>query len=133
MKPHVLDASAVIAYLGKEAGHERMIDLLEMGGDGRAALLMTAVTWGEVLYAVENAHGAQTREAVEMTLSSHPIGIVAVGQALAQRAARLKSSKKLPYLDCFVAALAQEHGATLVTCDRDFERVGKDVRIDWLR
>jgi predicted nucleic acid-binding protein len=132
MSRNVLDASAVIAYLDKEPGHEQVVDLLEKAGDGRATLFMAAVNWGEVLYAVENARGAEKREEVELTLASHPIVVVEVGQALAKRAARLKARKKLPYLDCFVAALAEERRATLVTCDRDFQRVEKEVKVVWI-
>jgi predicted nucleic acid-binding protein len=132
MSRHVLDASAVIAYLDREPGHEQVVDLLEKAGDGRAVLFMTAVNWGEVLYAVQNARGLEKRDEVELTLASHPIAIVEVGQELAKRAARLKAEKKLPYLDCFVVALAEDRRATLVTCDKDFQRVDKNVKIFWL-
>jgi predicted nucleic acid-binding protein len=132
MSRHVLDASAVIAYLDKAPGHEQMVDLLEKAGDGRASLFMASVNWGETLYTVENSRGAETRDQVEMMLSSHPIEIVEVGQDLARAAARLKVAKKLPFLDCFVAALAQEKRATLVTCDKDFQKVEKEVKVVWL-
>lgn len=132
MSRHVLDASAVIAYLDKEPGHERMVDLMEKAGEGRATLLMTAVNWGEVLYTVENARGVEIREKVERILASHPIEMVEVGQDLAKRAAELKSTRKLPYVDCFAAALAADRKAVLVTCDKDFQRVEKEIKIDWL-
>ncbi len=131
-KTHVLDASAVMAYLEKEAGYEQMLDLLEKAGEGRVSLLMTTVNWGEVLYATENAYGAGQREAVELALASHPIEVVEVGQELAVQAARLKASRKLPYADSFAAALAAARKAVLVTCDKDFERVEKDIKVLWL-
>jgi predicted nucleic acid-binding protein len=39
----------------------------------------------------------------------------------------------LPYADSFAAALAVRERATLVTSDPDFERLGKQVPILWLR
>jgi hypothetical protein len=42
--------------------------------------------------------------------------------------ARLKAEHNLPYADCFAAALAQARKATLVTSDRDFERVGTGLK-----
>lgn len=132
MSRHVFDASAVIAYLGKAPGHEHMVDLLEKAGDGRANLFMASVNWGEVLYTIENARGKKVRDEVELMLSSHPIEIVDVGQDLARAAAHLKATKKLPFLDCFVAALAQEKRATLVTCDKDFQKIEKEFKISWI-
>jgi len=50
----------------------------------------------------------------------------------ARRDARLKAQHNLPYPDCFAAALAQARKATLVTSDKDFERVGTGLKTLWL-
>ncbi|MFQ5791503.1 MAG: PIN domain-containing protein [Acidobacteriota bacterium] len=49
----------------------------------------------------------------------------------AKLAAALKARHRLPYVDCFGAALACERKAQLVTSDRDFERVAKNVMLLW--
>lgn len=49
------------------------------------------------------------------------------------RAAELKSTYKLYYVDSFAAALAAEHKATLVTSDSDFRRLGHGFPILWLK
>ena len=51
---------------------------------------------------------------------------------LAQQAASLKAQYKLPYPDCFAAALGQARKATVVTSDKDFERVGTALKILWV-
>ena len=63
-----------------------------------------------------------------------PIEIVSVDMRLsnpARRDASLKAEHNLPYAACFAAALAQARQATLVTSDKDFERVGSTLRIIW--
>jgi predicted nucleic acid-binding protein len=51
---------------------------------------------------------------------------------LAKLAASLKAQYNLPYAGCFAAALAQARRATLVTSDKDFERVGTSLKILWV-
>jgi predicted nucleic acid-binding protein len=51
---------------------------------------------------------------------------------LAKLAASLKTQHNLPYADCFAAALAQARRATLVTSDKDFERVGTALKMLWV-
>jgi len=43
---------------------------------------------------------------------------------LAKLAANLQAQYHLPFTDCFAAALAQARKATLVTSDKDLQRVG---------
>ncbi len=51
---------------------------------------------------------------------------------LGKLAARLKANHNLPYADCFAAALAQARKATLVTSDKDFERVRTALKTLWV-
>jgi predicted nucleic acid-binding protein len=44
-------------------------------------------------------------------------------------AARLQAEHNLPYADCFAADLAEARKATLVTSDKDFERIGTVLKI----
>lgn len=60
-----------------------------------------------------------------------PLEIMDVDLATTKLAAELKAAYKLPYADCFAAALAQQQKATLVTTDRDFARVQKQIDILW--
>jgi len=39
---------------------------------------------------------------------------------------------RLPYADCFAAALAQARKAALVTSDKDFERAGTAPKTLWV-
>jgi predicted nucleic acid-binding protein len=47
-------------------------------------------------------------------------------------AASLKAQYNLPYAACFAAALAQARKSSLVTSNKDFERVGTALKTLWI-
>jgi predicted nucleic acid-binding protein len=132
MKNFVLDASALMTFFEDRSGADKVEALLEETAEAKGRLLMSVVNWGEVFYSVWRAHGEAAAEAKLREISQLPIEIVAVDLDLAKRSASLKAERRLPYADCFAAALAQIRKATLVTSDKDFERAASLVRIAWL-
>jgi len=48
------------------------------------------------------------------------------------KAGELKAIHKIPYVDCIAAALATLQRATLVTSDRDFEKLGRHFPVLWI-
>jgi predicted nucleic acid-binding protein len=50
---------------------------------------------------------------------------------LTRSAAQLRAEHKLPYADCFAAAVAVNRKASLATCDKDFAQVEKKLEILW--
>jgi predicted nucleic acid-binding protein len=62
-----------------------------------------------------------------------PISFVEATPQRALHAAEVKAKYKLYYLDSFVAALAIEKKAMLVTSDSDFRRLGHSFPILWLK
>lgn len=65
-------------------------------------------------------------------LSRLPIQVLPVDLPQAQKAAELKALHKIPYVDCLAAALASLRQATLVTSDRDFEKLGRHFPLLWI-
>ena len=61
-----------------------------------------------------------------------PIHLVDVTPARAVQAAEVKAKYKLYYLDSFVASLAIEQKAALVSWDSDFRRLGHNFPVVWL-
>jgi predicted nucleic acid-binding protein len=61
-----------------------------------------------------------------------PIQLVPVDLEQALKAGEIKAAHKIPYVDCLAAALAELRNAVLVTSDRDFEKLGRRVRILWI-
>ncbi len=133
MRSYVFDANALLTYLYARAGAERMRTLLESAQVGVARLLLCVVNWAEVYYALWRVHGPQVAEEKLLQISRLPVALVAVDAILAKRAATLRAKYRLPYADCFAAAVAQQEKAPVVTADSDFRAVEREVKILWLR
>ena len=76
----------------------------------------------------------EAADQIAQQTASLPIDIVDVSDdlTLVKQAAVFKATHKMSYADCFVAALAKQQSAELVTGDSEFEAVEKEIRIQWL-
>lgn len=128
----VLDSHALFVYLEKEPGHEKVAGALTHAARSRKKLLMTSVNWGEVYYITLRELGEKAAEAVLSLLSTLPMEIIDVDRKLAKQAGFYKANKKMSYADCFAAALAKLTKSDLLTGDREFKEVEKEIRIVWL-
>jgi predicted nucleic acid-binding protein len=128
VKQYVLDANAVIRYLTHGPGIERLDRLFDQARRGEALLSISVINRGEALYTLAKRAGwpeakdaldslAQCIESVDATLDR------------ADSAAQLKFCYKLGYGDSFAAELAIEKGATVVTADPDFAKLGKRLKV----
>ncbi len=129
---HVLDASAVVAYFEKEPGYETVQELLTAAAVGHRKLFLSTVNWGEAYYVTHRTYGLEQANHIAHVIGTFPIEMVDVDLEFAKQAALLKVSHKLPYVDCFAAALAKIRKATLITGDKDFKRVEGEIKVSWL-
>jgi|SRR5579859_3748919 len=129
---YVLDASALLDFLGNGPGAARMGRLLKQAHQLNTPLLASVVNWGEVFYLSWQRHGEQSARETMADLSQLPIRVIQVDLSQALKAGELKALHKIPYVDCLAAALASLYQATLVTADRDFEKLGRHFRILWI-
>ena len=132
MKTYVLDASALMTFFEDRAGADKVEELLAGAAEDKRPLAMSVVNWGEVYYSVWRARGEKAAALKLQEITQLPIEIVGVDMELGKLAASLKAEHNLPYADCFAAALAQARKATLVTSDKDFERVRTVQKTIWL-
>jgi len=130
-KTYALDASALLHLLTNGPGAERVERLLK---EARPAtpLLVSAVNWGEVFYISWQRHGAESARQTLADLLRLPIRVVPADTPQVLKAGELKAVHKIPYADCFAAALATLSQATLVTSDRDFEKLGRHHPVLWI-
>jgi predicted nucleic acid-binding protein len=128
----VLDAHALLAYLERESGFAVVRDLLAQALKGDAALFMTTVNVGEVLYIVRREQGMEKAEEIEAIIHTLPVSIIDVDLGLARETARFKAAAKMSYADCFAAALASIKRASLVTGDPEFKAVEDEIDVIWL-
>ena len=127
----VLDASAVMTFFLNRPGAEKVEELLDDAAGGTCELLMSVVNWGEVYYSVWREAGAATAQKIVAGIAQLPIDLLPATYELTKLAAELHAQHKLPYADCFAAALAAQRNAPVATSDKDFARVENHVRILW--
>lgn len=128
----ILDAHALIMFLEKEAGFEKVESFFVKAVDRDEYLLMTVVNLGEVYYMVLRECGAEKAAEIEKIIRTLPIEMVDVDWSLAREAARFKAVGKLSYADCFAAALAKLHKGELITGDKEFKAVENEVKVVWV-
>jgi predicted nucleic acid-binding protein len=130
-KTYVLDANALLTLLVNGAGAER-VERLVKDAQPAAPLLISTVNWGEVFYISWQRHGEESARQTLADLLQFPIRIVPVDVPQVLKAGELKAVHKIPYVDCLAAALATLNRATLVTSDRDFEKLGRQFPVLWI-
>ena len=128
----VLDSWAIMAYLEDEPAAELVAEIIADAHEDGVPLLMTVVNAGEIWYIV--ARRTNTAEADRTIKMMQEIGIkfVEADWPLSKVAAGFKVKGNISYADCFAAALAKKNEAVLVTGDREFARLDKEISISWL-
>ncbi len=132
MRNSVLDSYAILAFLFRESGHEKIVALLERSAAADESALIAAPNWAEVRYQVERKAGRDKWDEVRNKLLGLPIEIVSVDQQLAELAGEIKAVKKMSLADCFCAALAKQKKADLYTGDPEFREVEKEIKVVWI-
>jgi len=128
----ILDAHALLVFLEKEPGYEKVESLFVHSIEKDKSLLLTSVNFGEVYYIVLRECGQAKAHEIEKIIQSLPIDIIDVDLGLAKEAARFKATNKISYADCFAAALAKLHKGELVTGDKEFKVLEGDIKIAWI-
>lgn len=126
LRRFVLDANALISLLeNREGAATRVRSLIEEASRNQLPVLLSAVNWGEVFYIAWRLRGEVLAREAETKLRQLPITVIAADLERATRAAALKQKHDLGYADAFAAELAIDRGASLVTADQEFAKVGK--------
>lgn len=131
-RTYVLDASAVLDFLLNGPGANRIEQLLKQADRSATPMLASVVNMGEVFYLTWQRHGEQSARQTLTDLSRLPIRIVPVDLSQAVKAGEIRVLHSIPYVDSIAASLAALNGATLVTADRDFEKLGRHFPILWI-
>jgi predicted nucleic acid-binding protein len=134
MATKVLDSWALMAFLQEAPAAGEVEKLLLKAAEDKHKLLLCVVNWGEIYYAIARTKGHAVAEQKAADLATLAIELVPVSDdlELVREAARLKSSKKMAYADCFAAALAKLRRVEVVTGDPEFKEVEGEVKVAWL-
>ena len=130
----VLDAHAVLVFLGEEPGWAEVEEILRIGEPW-----MTLVNLGEVAYILERTSGVAAADEVWANLRAEhrpggvPVRWINVDDTLVRRAAAIRARGALNYADAFAAGAASILDCPVLTGDPAFrvaEELGVTVR--WL-
>ena len=128
MKEYVLDANALVRYFRRTPGFETVMDLFQQAKAEKAHVSISVVNLCEVIYVLARYFGQeQTLRYIEITRQSTESDVVS--ESVAMNTSILRIRYKLGLADCFAAELAMRTGATLVTADPEFARLGKQLKV----
>ena len=129
----VLDASALIAYLRREAGFARVIEAMEQGA------AVSAVNWAETLSRLSD-HGIRMEFVVSelrrQGLLGQALTVWPLDEALAEEVARLRASTRslgLSLGDRACLALARRLDLPALTADRTWTKLAPGIRVEVIR
>ena len=128
MKDYVLDANALVRYFLNQNGAARIRELLIQADERRVSLSMSIVNLAETLYVTARYLPLEDAQRNIHRLASL-VEFVPSDADRALAAGTLRHRYKLGLADCFAAELAMSTGATLVTADPEFARLGKQLKV----
>ncbi len=132
MKRYVLDSYSLLAYAENEKGADDVGNILIKALDNKAELFLCVINWGEMYYIALREGGKERAELYKNTFARYPITIVDANEGLTLQAAEFKAFNKMSYADAFAAALAKMKKAQLVTGDKEFKTLDKEIKIRWI-
>jgi ribonuclease VapC len=128
----ILDAHALMAFLEKEEGSDRVADIFIEAMEKDLDVLLTTVNWGEVYYIVLRELGKEKADEIARIIRTFPVKLVDADLQISKQAAVFKARHKLSYADCFAAALAKLTKGEVVTGDKEFKVLEDEVKILWI-
>ena len=132
-RKRLLDSYALLAYLNKEDGFEKVRNVLANAQKTVFPVLMNELNVGETYYILYRKRGMEQAEYfLDTVLAGLPISLISNDFTAVVSASKIKARYPLSVADCFVVATAQRENAVILTGDPEFKNVEKLVKIDWL-
>jgi predicted nucleic acid-binding protein len=128
VREYVLDANALVRYFRNQDGASKIRSLLVQADKSEVSLRISVINLAEVLYICARYSTLEdARRAIDEVKGLVEFASPDSEQALA--AGELHHRYKLDMADCFAAELAMRTGATLVTADPEFAKLGKRLKV----
>lgn len=132
MKNIVLDSYAVLAFYANETGADEVRSLFLKAAEGEIRLLMSLINLGEVWYTFKRKTSLVEADRIIEEILGVNIEVISPDWKQTRQASIYKSNGGISYADCFAAALAKQNNAQLVTGDKEFNLVEKEISIHWI-
>jgi len=128
----VFDAHAILRWTQKESGYQKVKSLMVACREGSVSGYMNRINLGEVHYKTIRVLGLEGAKDFMENFARLPITVVLPDEPLIWKASELKAQYPISYADCFAAATALIHNASVVTGDPGFKKLTKILSVDWL-
>ena len=128
----LFDSFAILRFLQKEQGAERVRELLVEASRLQLPCYMNVINFGEVLYTTQRRFGVKARMQVFIAVQQLGITLLPCTDSLVYSAAELKAVYPMSYAVTFALASAIKHQASVVTGDPEFRLVEHLVNIEWV-
>ncbi|HOV87627.1 MAG TPA: type II toxin-antitoxin system VapC family toxin [Syntrophobacteraceae bacterium] len=132
MKSVTFDSHAILKFAQDERGADRVEELLRAAEKAQVRAYVNEINLGEVYSITMRRLGAESARRFLDQFSTLTVERVAATWEVIESAAELKARHALSYADCFAAATALKHGASIVTGDPEFKKVEHLVPIEWI-
>jgi predicted nucleic acid-binding protein len=131
-KAYLFDSHALLRFFQAEAGHEKVVRLLERIRQAGVQRYISAINLGEIIYSTKRAFGDQKKIEVLAHIERLNFTVLPVPNSLIFQAAEYKAQFSISYADCFALASAVEQKAAVVTGDPEFRKVEHLVEVVWI-
>ncbi len=128
----VFDTYAIAAFFYDEKGAGEVENILKHAAKNGGRMMISAVNYGELFYAVLKKSGKDAALKARDMVDVLGIEVIDAGRELSLLAGSYKASNKMSFSDCFCAALAKLHGAVVITGDKEFKEVEREIKIHWI-
>lgn len=132
MKGFIVDSYALIAYFEDESGAEKVERILDQAEKNKLSVFMSMINWGEVYYSIYRSKGEKKAEEAIFIIKQLPIELIETDKDLVYQASKLKANYAIAFGDCFAASLAINMNYPILTGDKDFQKLGGKIRVEWV-
>ncbi|MHB1253380.1 MAG: PIN domain-containing protein [Candidatus Humimicrobiaceae bacterium] len=132
MKNYVADSYCIITYFEKDKGYEKVIELFCKASNSEINLYINLINWGEVYYIILREQGFKMADLFENNFKKLSIEIVSPDMAMIKTASEYKAFNSLSYANCISAADAKKYEGILITGDKEFTQLEKEIYAEWI-
>ena len=129
---YVLDTCAMLAYLNNENGSALIEEMLKKAQKRDAVIFLKSMDLDEIYHIVLKEEGRDKALKTMVLVRNLPIESVGLDEQLLMAAGEIRVQFPLSLGDALVVAVAKAKGAKIVTGDRDFKSVEKEVEVVWV-
>ena len=137
MDVFILDACALIAFLRKDKGYEKIITIFDKATNLEVKVIMHAATLSEVYYDFVRFSTKVIADNVISDLNALPVDIIKViSMEIIEQIGYFKTTYKISFADSIVLSTAKLNNTKVVTSDHhEFDEIekGGDMSFEWIR